>query len=169
MFKLRHSSMIILSGLIWVGVGTLLLSMGLNFIVESILKDNLTTLKRPVLDFFASIAGGPDQGAIVLIMLALLIGFLKGRVVFKKTVGRTIARIRALPEPAPLSQIYAKGYYFLLALMFILGFIVRYFPLDIRGGVDVAIGSALLNGSILYFRQAFATPKTKHSEQTSKI
>ncbi len=40
--------------------------------------------------------------------------------------------------------------------MFFLGFLVRFTTLDIRGGVDVIIGFALINGAILYFRQSWA-------------
>jgi len=154
MFKVSHTFMIILSGLIWLAIGVMLMSMGLNFIVKSILVENLVVLRRPVLDFFANILGGYDQGAIAVIALALIIGFFKGRFVLKKTVGRTIARIRALPNPAPLSQIYHKAYYLLIAVMMTLGFILKFVPLDIRGGVDVVVGSALINGAILYFRHA---------------
>lgn len=161
MFKASHSTMITISGIIWLAIGCMLLSLGLNFIVESILKDNLLTMQRPIIDFFGSFLGGPDQGALMAIVLALLIGFAKGKFVFKKTVGRTVARICALPNPAPITQIYAKSYYLLLALMFFLGYIVRFLPLDVRGFVDVIIGSALINGSMLYFRQAFTIAKAK--------
>jgi len=159
MFKVSHTFMIVLSGVIWLVIGVFLMSMGLNFIVQSILQENLLTMHRPILDFFAKILGGHDEGAIALIAIALVIGFFKGRFVLKKTVGRTIARIRALPNPAPLSQIYHKAYYLLIGFMFVLGFIVRFFSLDIRGGVDVIIGSALINGAILYFRHSYVAPK----------
>lgn len=160
MFKVSHTAMIVLSGIIWLGIGCMLLSLGLNFIVESFLKDNLAAMKRPILDALAPLLGGVEQAALMLIVIALLVGFAKGKFVFKKTVGRTVARIRALPNPASLFQIYPKSYYFLLALMFFLGFIVRFFALDVRGAVDVVIGSALINGSMLYFRQAYTAPKT---------
>jgi hypothetical protein len=32
-------------------------------------------------------------------------------------------------------------------------------PFDIRGGVDVAIGSALINGAMLYFRHMLTPQK----------
>lgn len=160
MFKLSHTAMIVISGIIWLGIGCMLLSLGLNFIVESFLKDNLATMKRPILDLLSPLVGGVEPAAIMLIAIALLIGFMKGKFVFKKTVGRTVARICALPNPAPFIQIYPKSYYFLLALMFFLGFVVRFFPLDVRGAVDVVIGCALINGSMLYFRQGYAAAKS---------
>ena len=40
-----------------------------------------------------------------------------------------------------------------------LGFILRFFPLDVRGAVDIAVGSALINGAILYLRHAIPSAK----------
>ncbi len=159
MFKVSHTFMIIFSGLIWFAMGLFLMSLGLNLVITSILSENLTTLKRPLLDFFAHLLNGYDQGAIIVIAFALIVGFFKGRFVLKKTVGRTIARIRALPNPAPFSQIYHKAYYLLIGLMACLGFILRFFPLDVRGAVDIAVGSALINGAILYLRHAIPSAK----------
>jgi hypothetical protein len=40
--------------------------------------------------------------------------------------------------------------------MMMLGMIFRYLPIpiDVRGFIDLAIGSALMNGAMLYFRAA---------------
>jgi hypothetical protein len=131
--------------------------MGLNFIVGSILNENLQSMSRPILDAIAPYVGGLDEAALVLILLGLALGFMKGRVVFSKTVAKTVARILTMPNPAPLSQIYTKGYYFLLGGMVLLGFLVRFLTNDIRGFVDVTIGAALINGAMLYFRNAYRT------------
>ena len=154
MFKVSHFTLIFLSGLVWLAVGCFLLPLGLNFIVNSILKEN-ASLPHPVLDFIAPYAGGLDQAALIWIVFALLIGFLKGRSVFAKSVNRSVNRILALPNPSSLSKIYTPSYYILLGSMVLLGVLVRFTTQDIRGGVDVAIGSALINGAMLYFRQAW--------------
>lgn len=159
MFKMGHSTLIFLSGFVWLAVGCFLLPLGLNFIVESLLKENAAQ-PHPVLYFLAPYVGGLDAAALVWIAFALLIGFLKGRKVFSKSVQRSVSRILALPNPAPLSKIYTLSYYLLIASMVLLGVLVRYAPLDIRGGVDVAIGSALINGAMLYFRQAWLARRT---------
>lgn len=156
MIKLSHSTMIALSGAIWLGIGCMLMSLGLNFIVASILNENLLVMNRPILDNIAPMVGGLDQAALMLIALSLVIGFVKGRFVLAKTVGRTVARILSLPNPANLTQIYARSYYLLLGGMFFLGFIARLMPFDVRGLVDVTIGAALINGAMLYFRRAYA-------------
>ena len=81
MFKVSHTFMIIFSGLIWFAMGLFLMSLGLNLVITSILSENLTTLKRPLLDFFAHLLNGYDQGAIIVIAFALIVGFFKGRFV----------------------------------------------------------------------------------------
>lgn len=167
MFKISHVTMIVLSGLVWLAVGCFLLPLGLNFIVDSILRENLTAVRRPVLDFLAPFAGGVDQAAIIWIALTLLIGFFKGRYVFAKTVHRSVKRILAFPNPAPLSKIYPPAYYILLGSMVLLGVLVRFAPLDIRGGVDVAVGAALINGAMLYFREAWSARRQNKSELTT--
>lgn len=154
MFKVSHATMIFLSGFVWLVVGCVLLPLGLNFIVEALLKEN-SIQPHPILNFLAPFAGSYDAAALIWIAFALFIGFLKGRRVFAKSVNRSVKRILTLPNPASLSKIYTPGYYLLLGSMVLLGFLVRFTPLDVRGGVDIAVGSALINGAMIYFRFAW--------------
>lgn len=154
MLKVSHATLIFLSGFVWLAVGCLLLPLGLNFIVETLLKEN-SGQSHPVLNFLAPYMGGLESAAIAWIVITLLIGFLKGRRVFAKSVNRSVNRILSLPNPTSLSKMYTPSYYLLLGSMALLGVLVRFAPLDIRGGVDVAVGTALINGAILYFRQAW--------------
>ncbi|WP_068468431.1 hypothetical protein [Candidatus Protochlamydia phocaeensis] len=156
MLKVSHTTLVVLSGLIWLAIGCFLLPLGLNFIVASILKENLATMQRPLLDNLVNLAGGWDQAALIVIAIALWLGFMKGRYVFSKTVEKSVERILTLPNPAPLSRLYTKKYFILLGVMVLLGFVVRFAPLDVRGGVDVIIGTALIQGAMLYFRRAFS-------------
>ena len=152
--KVSHFTLIFLSGLVWLAIGCFLLPLGINFIVDSILKENASQ-PHPVLNFISPFAGGLEQAALVWIALALLVGFLKGRTVFAKSVLRSVNRILSLPNPVSLGKIYTPAYYILLGSMVLIGILVRFTTQDIRGGVDVAIGSALINGAMLYFRQAW--------------
>lgn len=152
--KVSHFTLIFLSGLVWFAVGCFLLPLGLNFIVDCLLRENAAQ-PHPVLNFLAPYTGGLDQAALLWIAFALLVGFLKGRRVFAKSVHRSVNRILALPNPASLGKIYSPAYYLLLGSMVLLGVLVRFTTQDIRGGVDVAIGSALINGAMLYFKQAW--------------
>lgn len=155
MFKLSHTTLIVISGLIWLTIGLVLLPLGLNFLVESVLQANLQTLRRPLLDSIAPYLGGVDSALLVVVAICLFIGYGKGRYVLGKTVRSSVERITSLPNPTSLANIYTKKYYILLAGMVFLGMLARMTPIDIRGAVDVIIGSALINGSLLYFRYAF--------------
>jgi hypothetical protein len=163
MFQVSHFTLIFLSGLVWLAVGCFLLPLGLNFIVDALLKEN-ASLSHPVLGFIAPYVGGLDQAALIWIVFALLIGYFKGRSVFAKSVKRSVDRILTLPNPSSLSKIYTLSYYILLGSMVLLGVLVRFTTQDIRGGIDVAIGSALIHGAMLYFRQAWLARR-----QTSSV
>jgi len=126
---------IYLSGALWFVIGLFLMYKGL---------------------FFISSASGHVNNWII--FFALMIGFLKGRFVLVKTVQKVVLRIRSLPSPIRFSQVYPKSYWILIGSMMMLGMALRYLPIPIsvRGFVDLAIGSALMNGSMLYFRAARA-------------
>lgn len=162
MFKVTHTTLIFLSGFVWLIVGCFLLPLGLNFVIESLLQEN-SSLPHPILNFFAPYLGGIEPAALLLIALALVIGFLKGKRIFAKSVQRSVDRIRKLPNPASLSKIYTPGYYLLLGSMIFLGILVRYTTQDIRGGVDIAVGTALVTGAMLYFKQAWLVSKQSFS------
>lgn len=159
MLKVSHSTMIFLSGFVWLAVGCFLLPLGLNFIVDSLLKVNADQ-PHPVLNFLAPFTGGLDGAAVVWVACMLLLGYVKGKRVFSKSVKRSVDRIRSLPNPSSITKIYTLGYYILLGSMVLLGVLVRFTPLDVRGGVDVAVGSALIHGAILYFRKAWEARRT---------
>lgn len=152
MFRYSHRTLIIIAGLVWFAVGTFLMTLGLRFLVESA---SLQHAPLPLLSLFAKWFGSFDYAAILVIAMALCIGFFKGRFVLSKSAARLITRIKSFSEPAPLAKIYNLPYLILLFCMAAIGFAIKYFevPYDIRGMVDVAVGAALINGSMLYFRQ----------------
>lgn len=158
--KVSHRALIIISGLIWFAIGINLLSLGLNFLVESG-KSGESFLLISALEPFLS---GPEQAGVLLIAIGLAIGYFKGKYVLSKSAHRGVDRVKAMSNPAPLSQIYSAKYYILLGLMVGLGLSIKYLgvPLDIRGLVDVAIGSALVNGSMVYFTHAMTLPKAQN-------
>lgn len=140
------------------GIGILLLTKGIGYLVEggnAVL--NGTHQGFSLIKKLAEYTKDPQQAALLLICAALFIGFLKGRFVFKRTVNRVVDRIRKQPDPVSLKKIYSKGYFFLLGGMMCMGMVFKIlpFPLDVKGFIDFAIGAALINGSMLYFRAAF--------------
>ena len=154
MLHVTHSTLLFLSGLVWLIGGCVLLPLGLNFVTGTLLIENIAQ-PHPILNFLAPYVGGTESAACFWIVFCLLIGFLKGRKIFSKTVNRSVNRILSLPNPAPLSRIYPLSYYILLGSMILLGVLMRFTPFDVRGGVDIAVGSALINGAVLYFRQGW--------------
>jgi hypothetical protein len=132
---LNHKTWILISGVLWGVVGCLLLYKGLQLFSESV-----------------DVANSRDTSWLVCI--ALLVGFIKGRFVLSRTVRRISLRLATLPEPIRWMDAYPRSYWLLLASMMALGFLLRLVPLEVRAFIDVAVGSALLNGAMLYFRSA---------------
>ena len=153
--KYSHRTWIVISGLIWLAVGVLLLTKGLVYTVGSV-----TTLNEPsaVLSFVLNFTGTVEQAALFLISLGLLVGFVKGRYVLVKTVRRVVHRILAQGSPIHWKDVYSRGYYTILFSMMLLGMLFKWLPIGlvVKGFIDVAIGSALINGALLYFREAMA-------------
>ncbi|MBS4165929.1 MULTISPECIES: hypothetical protein [unclassified Neochlamydia] len=161
MLKLSHKALIVFSGIIWLAVGSFLLSLGLNFLLHA--AQDMHVLEKnsyPLLNLFSSIFSNAENIIVFLIALGLIIGYSKGRYVLGKAAVKGVERIYSLPNPTYLQNIYDSKYYILLAGMMGLGFSMKYLgiPADIRGLIDVAIGSALINGAMIYFRLAFTKP-----------
>lgn len=153
--KLSHTKLIMISGLIWFGIGVYLLQLGLNLLLSGVGQD-LATSSYPLLKALSPYTSGLEIAIIALVVIALLIGYFKGRYVLGKSAKRGVDRIRSMPDPAPLKNIYSAKYYILLSLMVGLGISIKYLGLsnDVRGWIDATIGSALINGAMIYFRHA---------------
>lgn len=155
--KLSHGKLIVISGLVWFVIGVYLLQLGLNLLLGGI--DPSSTVPKdhyPLVTTLYSYIGSVENAALVLIVIALFIGYLKGRYVLGKSAQRGVARILSFPNPADLSRIYSGKYYILLAAMVGLGISIKYMGLsnDVRGFIDAIIGSALINGAMIYFKLA---------------
>lgn len=152
--KLSYRTSILFSGCLWLVVGVFLLSKGLGFVILA--------EKEGILKSLSLFIGSQEKAALFVISSALLVGFIKGRFILSKTVKRIVTRIYGLPSPVVLKDLYPKSYYLLLGAMVLLGFVMRWLPIGagVRGFIDIAIGSALINGAILYFKAAFFPVKT---------
>ena len=138
MIQLSHRYLMIISGLVWLAIGTTLLFVGLTFLVKG----------EGVLHRYF---GDPNSVAILLIVFGLLLGRLKGKKVLARAAEKGCQRILTLPNPAPLWKIYKPSFYLMMATMISLGTLARSLPLDIRGFIDVTIGTALVQGALAYF------------------
>lgn len=153
MLKLSHRALIIISGIVWFVIGFYLLNLGLNLIATA---DPAAQEGYPLLNRLASLFGGIAEAGIAVIAVGLLIGYFKGRYVLGKSARKGVERIATFPNPTSLANIYSKKYYILLGSMIALGISIKLFglPNDVRGMVDIAIGAALINGAVVYFRLA---------------
>lgn len=153
--KLSPAVAIVTSGLLWLVIGLFLMMKGLNLIVLAAHAEHFG-IKSLLISQLESLAGSSERAALIVIAAGLLIGFLKGRFVLVKTVKKVIARIISFGSSIKLTELFSVRYLLLIALMVALGISLRFLGLaaDVHGLIDVAIGSALINGSMIYFRLA---------------
>ncbi len=150
---MQHKNWIRISGLMWSLIGGFLLYKGIHLMELAIFGPQAHASLSHRL---GSYVGGDEKGATAIIALSLLVGFIKGRFVLSKTVHRVCNRIASLSLPISFSQVYSPVYFLLIGSMILLGVGMRFapIPIDLRGAIDIAVGSALINGSLLYFRAA---------------
>lgn len=152
MLLFRKKSLIAIAGGIWVFIGLLLLIKGCYLLLIASKSEgeplihglaNLFSLKTPSI-------------LIILTGAGLVLGWLKGRFLLMKSVKRTIERLQPLTGLIHFSTLYRLQDYLLISGMIILGRFLQWIrcPSDLRGLLNVAIGSALLVGAVFYFRFA---------------
>ena len=151
MFALTHRKAAYIQGIIWLMIGSILVTMGYRFLMVSEELKMIGNL--PLLHSLSFL--GINQATVILVLGSILIGGLKGYYVLAKAASKQLLRLAGLPSPMTYSQLFEVRYLLLVGLMIGLGFLLRTFPVDVRGCVDLAIGIALLFGSTIFFRQNF--------------
>lgn len=148
MFQTPTKYLIFLSGLIWFGVGTMLLCIGLNLFADSIITMPAVTTS------LTSLTSDPFYTIVFLIAIALVLGTLKGRTILRKSAVKNCLRLSKLGSSAPLHKLYTLPFYALIGGMMLLGMGMSFLgiPSDIRGVIDVAVGSGLIQGALVSFR-----------------
>lgn len=149
-----HRPILILSGLIWLGMGIMLCGMGLNFTMAALLQAN-ASLPCPLFCSLAPWVGGKEAAACWFMGGAILVGTVKGQFLLSRTVMRHVLHLSALPLPFSLKHIYPPRQIFLIGIMVLIGMGMRLLPLDVRGVIDIAVGGALLQGAFRYLRVAY--------------
>ena len=135
MLKLSHAALVVISGLVWFGIGIFLLSLGLNLIVGGTHLELAANGKyTPILEMLTPYLG-LEQAALLIVVIGLTIGYAKGRFVLGKSARRGVVRILTFPNPTSITNIYSGPYYLLLALMIGLGMSIKFLglPDDVRG------------------------------------
>ncbi len=153
--KLSHRQLIIVSGLVWFSVGVFLLNVGLKLLLEPVFSGKQAGYEY-FMETLGGVLGGKEQAALLTIVIGLAVGYFKGRYVLAKAAKRGISRILSLPNPSSILTLYSPKYFILLGCMVGVGILIKVLnvPTDLRGWIDVAIGAALLNGSMSYFQMA---------------
>lgn len=148
MKKWQHKTLLLFSGALWLSVGLFLLQFGIKLVLSSITNDT------PLYALLTPLTGKNENTAVLIVASGLLIGHGKARFALSKASARVIKRLKELPNPTYFTDAYGKSYLFLIIGMMCLGALIRYLqiPLDIRGFINIIIGSALIQGSLSYFR-----------------
>lgn len=152
--NVKKSTLVLLASALWFIVGISLMFLGHYYfnLGRQLLPSLAFNGSFSIIAFLTNFLPNPQNAASLCQVLALTIGFIKGRFVLKRTVERQIERIRGLQEKAPITAIYSKNLYFLVVGMILLGMSMKYLPIfyDTRGFIDLAVGFALMNGSFHY-------------------
>jgi hypothetical protein len=152
---MKRVIVIILMGVMWFGVGFFLLYKGLFLMMQAITFHDPKNVV--LLSLMKKLIPSQENAAILLLSIGLFLGMMKGRFVLTKTAKKTVSKILQIPEPIKLKEIFPVTYLLLIAGMMSLGMLMNICALsfDIRSMVDVAVGSALIQGGVYYLRSAF--------------
>ena len=93
---------------------------------------------------------------------ATAIGYAKGKFVLSKSSRKNIERLEALGTPQKLIQVYSTRSWIIIGLMMGLALLLNVLDVGllVRGGVNVAVGLALIASSFAYVK---ALKTTRHS------
>lgn len=152
--KFKHSTLIAISGLVWLVIGFFLIRMGLHLAAGE--------MNGPVFYFLTNILGENQTAAVIIIAIGLAVGYVKGQYILSKSAQRTITRVKASPNPSGITKIFNLPYVLLIGCMMLLGFLVKGLSPDFRSFIDIAVGAALIRGAIFYFRAALSTRLVKN-------
>lgn len=151
----KKSSLIAIAGGVWFMIGLLLLTKGLYLLFLTASQSG--QIKTPLLSLFLyAFTGAIVPSLALLIVTGLLFGWIKARFGLIRSVRRTIHRLYPIEGTIKLSKLYRLHDYLLIVGMIALGRLMHWIKLpgDLHGFIDIAIGSALVNGAMIYFRFA---------------
>ncbi len=143
--KVTQRTLIIIAAVIWYGGGISLLFKG-----GALIRDAYTLEPQSLWTYLAPILG-------------ILIGLLKGRLLFSKSCEKNIMRIKALDDPR-IWQCFRPGFLIFLAMVIPIGAWMsraaagNFTYLCLVGALDLTIACALLSSSIVFWKlKAFSS------------
>ncbi|HKQ04388.1 MAG TPA: hypothetical protein VJ464_04610 [Blastocatellia bacterium] len=131
--KLTPRTLVKLAFFLWASGGTVLVALGVLRMADASL-----TIRASVI--------------IATSLVWLVIGIAKGKYVLAKTSQRNIERLRAMTEPQRPIRVYSLRSWLVISLTVALSLALTLFntPPFWRGGINLAVGFALLMSSINY-------------------
>lgn len=152
--RIGHIAGIMISGAIWLLIGVLLTYKGVVLLAGAVVMFSQT--QGPLMSFLHHLFHHVERSGMILVFAAIVVGQLKGTFVLAKTVKKSVKRLLLIPSPIHLKDLFPWKYLMLIGLMMGLGITLRVLsiPSDVKAFIDLAVGSALISGAFLYFRQA---------------
>ncbi len=138
-----------LAGGMWCCIGVTLLVRGLSFI-QMLMENNI---QGPLVNFLSRFSlSQAFSTPIILLLIGVLIGFIKGNTVLKKAAEKNIVRLIGM-EKIALWNIFPVSGWAIMLVMMVVGMMIKMLGIspDVRGVVLVAVGSALIQGGMTYF------------------
>lgn len=151
MYRFSLKTALFLLGFLWLLAGVMLFTKG------------VTLLQHPS-TFFSQFSWMPKKELpILLLCLGLFLGQFKARTVLRKAANKRIEEMRAR-SAFSFFQVFNLQYFLLIVIMSSLGMLLNFLstPSDLRGFIDITIGTALMQSSFFYFK-ATRQPKTNDS------
>lgn len=150
-FSSKPHGLIAISGMLWFAVAVFLLGKGLFQLVSLIFSlENASGICHRLVASLGSI----QKVILLYVGAALFVGLLKAKMVLSKVVEVTVHTVMSQSDSLSLKTIFTPRYLRLIMSMMCLGMALNWIGLstDIRAFICVTIGSALMNGSFIYFR-----------------
>ncbi len=143
---MSKNNLITIAGSLWGIIGIFLIFRGAGLYQLAVDEQNST-----------------QMAVAVSLVVAILIGTAKGLFVLSKTAKKNKSRIQGLEAPLKIHQIFSKPFYFLIAGMMGLGFLLRNLNGYLGGYIVVAaiycgVGVALIVGSRAYWKGEAVLP-----------
>jgi hypothetical protein len=110
---------------------------------------------------FLTASNLPQNELFTPLIIASLIGYLKGKFVLSKASSKNLARLYAFTQPQPLIAVYPMRSWILIGVMVALSMVITLAfsgnPLW-RGAINIGLGMALVSSSLVYLK-AVMNPK----------
>ncbi|MDX1971500.1 MAG: ferrochelatase [Candidatus Sumerlaeia bacterium] len=106
----------------------------------------------------------------LVIAVSLLIALGKGMAVFRKLAVKNLTRLRRMPQPSPLIQMFSKPSWIVIFIMATLGMSLRFIPMDeaVRSTILLGVGGAMWVGSLTYLLQLNLLKRSERRPRVGK-